>query len=87
MSDDEIRGEYEKQTGVVIVETFRERDIDPLQVGAVAVANHGLFSWGASCEKAVENAAVMEYVAEMDSITLGLNPKIVFSRCCWTSIF
>jgi L-ribulose-5-phosphate 4-epimerase len=74
MTDAEIRGEYEKETGRVIVETFEERGVDPLQVGAVIVANHGPFSWGASSTKAVENAVVMEYAAEMAFIALTLNP-------------
>ena len=73
MTDDEIRGAYEKETGSVIVETFAGRGINPLQVGAVIVANHGPFSWGGSCAKAVENAVVMEYVAEMAYISMALN--------------
>jgi L-ribulose-5-phosphate 4-epimerase len=75
MLDEEIRGEYEKETGSVIIETFRERGIDPLQISAVVVANHGPFSWGNSCAKAVENAVVMEYVAEMAYISTTLNQK------------
>jgi L-ribulose-5-phosphate 4-epimerase len=75
MTDEEIKGAYEKLTGSVIIETFRELDVDPLQVGAVIVANHGPFSWGASCAKAVENAVVMEYVAEMAYIAKTLNPE------------
>lgn len=75
MTEDEIKGEYEKDTGGVIIETFGKRGIDPLEVGAVIVANHGPFSWGASCAKAVENAVVMEYVAEMAYVATHLNPK------------
>lgn len=74
MTEREITGEYEKETGLVIAETFRERNIDPLQMGAVIVANHGPFSWGGSCDKAVENAAVMEYAAEMAYVTKRLAP-------------
>jgi len=73
MTEEEINGAYEKETGSVIIQTFGERGIDPLQVGAVVVANHGPFSWGASCAKAVENAVVMEYAAEMAYITTRLN--------------
>jgi L-ribulose-5-phosphate 4-epimerase len=76
MTDEEIKGAYEKLTGSVIIETFRELDVDPLQVGAVIVANHGPFSWGASCAKAVENAVVMEYAAEMAYIATTLNPEV-----------
>jgi Ribulose-5-phosphate 4-epimerase and related epimerases and aldolases len=75
MTKNEIRGEYEKETGLVITETFRERKMDPMNMGAVIVANHGPFSWGESCNKAVENAVVMEYVAEMAYISLRLDPE------------
>ena len=75
MTENEIGGAYEKETGSVIIETFNNRNIDPLAVGAVIVANHGPFSWGTSCMKAVENAAVMEYAAEMAYIARGLNPQ------------
>lgn len=74
LKDAEIRSEYEKNTGLVIIETFKERGIDPLHVGAVLVANHGPFSWGASPAKAVENAAVLEYAAEMAFISTSLKP-------------
>lgn len=75
MTDEEIGGAYERETGSVIIQTFEERSIDPLQVSAVIVANHGPFSWGTSCTKAVENAVVMEYTAEMAYISTKLNPK------------
>lgn len=75
MTDEEIGGAYERDTGSVIIQTFAERKIDPLQVSAVIVANHGPFSWGTSCTKAVENAVVMEYTAEMAYISTKLNPK------------
>ena len=74
MTAEEIRQDYEKNTGKVIVETFIEKQIDPLSAGAVIVANHGPFSWGSSSAKAVENAAVMEYAAEMAYISLSINP-------------
>ncbi len=75
LTDEEIRGEYEKNTGLVIAETFREKAIDPLQMGAVLVANHGPFAWGATYGKALENASVMEYAAEMAYITTRLRPE------------
>ncbi len=74
MTEDEINYDYEKNTGLVIVETFKEKGINPLNVGAVVVANHGPFCWGTSADKAVENAAVMEYAAEMAFISKQLNP-------------
>ncbi len=73
LSDAQIQGEYEKETGSVIIQTFKQRSISPLEMGAVIVANHGPFTWGISCEKAVENAVVMEYTAQMAYATLRLN--------------
>jgi L-ribulose-5-phosphate 4-epimerase len=61
MTPEEINGEYEKETGRVIVETFQ--DIDPDQMPAALVFSHGPFTWGASPAKAVENAVVLEEVA------------------------
>lgn len=75
MTEDEIKNDYEKNTGLVIIETFKEKGIGPLDVSAAVVANHGPFSWGTSSGKAVENAAVMEYAAEMAYISLQLNPE------------
>lgn len=75
MDDEAISQNYERETGKVIAETFERRNIDPLQVSAVVVANHGPFSWGTDCSKAVENAAVMEYTAQMAFITCMLDKK------------
>jgi L-ribulose-5-phosphate 4-epimerase len=61
----EIAGEYELETGKVIMETFADRKIDPLTIPAVLVASHGPFTWGKSPEEAVHNAVVLEEVAMM----------------------
>lgn len=63
MTDAEVRGDYELQTGRVIVETFR--NLDPGQFPAVLVKNHGPFAWGGTPEDAVHNAVVLEEVAMM----------------------
>ena len=73
LTDNEIKGEYEKKTGNVIMETFRTKNIDPLSIPAVLVNNHGPFTWGDTPEKAVENAAVLEYISEMAYYTLDMN--------------
>ena len=65
MTQEEIAGEYEHQTGEVIIETFIERDIDPLQVPAVLVNAHGPFAWGKDAADAVHNAVVLEECAYM----------------------
>lgn len=63
MTDEEIKGEYEKETGKVIVETFK--NINPEDVPAVLVKSHGPFTWGRDCDEAVYHAAVVEEVAMM----------------------
>lgn len=75
MTAEEIQGDYETQTGNVIVETFQERD--PLHIPGVLVKSHGPFSWGQDAHKAVHNAVVMEEVAKMAFYTFGLTPDIV----------
>lgn len=65
LTDDEINGEYEKNTGIVIARCFRERGLDPAAIPAVVVRNHGPFTWGKDAKKAAENAAVLEIIAEM----------------------
>jgi L-ribulose-5-phosphate 4-epimerase len=70
----EIQGDYEKETGKVIVEAFA--GIDPDAVPAVLFHSHGPFCWGKTPEKAVENAVVLEEVAFMQYHALGLNPKL-----------
>lgn len=63
LTDEEIIGDYERHTGLVIVETFQNLGIDPLQVPAVLVAQHAPFVWGEDAQKAVETAVTLEEVA------------------------
>ena len=72
MTDEEISGEYEKETGKVIVETFR--DLDPVAVPGALVYSHGPFVWGGDPLKAVHNAVVLEEVAFMAWHSMALNP-------------
>lgn len=65
LSKEEIENDYEWNTGKVIAETFEEKKINPLYCPAVLVHEHGPFTWGDSLEKAVHNAVVLEFVAEM----------------------
>ncbi len=76
MSEAEIKGHYELETGNVIIETLKNRNIDPSDIPAVLVASHGPFGWGKNAKKAVENAVVLEEVAKMAMRNLLLNPNI-----------
>ena len=73
MTEAEIGGEYEKETGKVIVETFAERDA--AAIPGVLVFSHGPFAWGKDAMEAVHNAVVMEEVAFMDWHAMMLNPQ------------
>lgn len=73
MTDEEIEGEYEKETGNVIVETFSGKDSDAIP--GVLVYSHGPFAWGTDPMNAVHNAVVMEECAFMDYHALMLNPE------------
>ena len=74
MTDAEIRGEYEKETGKVIVETFRDKD--PAAIPGVLVCSHGPFAGGTDAMNAVHNAVVMEEIAFMDWHAMMLNPAL-----------
>jgi len=73
MSDREISSDYELNTGKVIVRRFA--GIDPMQIPAVLVANHGPFTWGKDAAAAVTNAVVLEEVARMAQGALTLSPQ------------
>lgn len=72
MTSEEINGAYEKETGNVIVESFK--DADPAQMPAVLVHSHGPFTWGKDPAEAVHNAVVLEEAAFMAYHTLTLSP-------------
>ena len=73
MTEAEIKGEYEKETGKVIVETFKDKD--PAAIPGVVVHSHGPFAWGTDAMNAVHNAVVMEEVAFMDWHAMMSNPE------------
>lgn len=75
MTPEQIQTDYELNTGKVIVETFKT--IDPDQMPAVLVANHGPFTWGPTPEKSVESAVVLEQIAQMALNNVRLNPPLV----------
>lgn len=73
MTPEETGGDYEWETGNVIVERFQ--GLNPLDIPAVLVNGHGPFAWAGSAAKAVENARALEIVAEMAWKTLALQPQ------------
>lgn len=76
MTAQEIARDYEHNTGEVIIETFRSRDISPAAVPAVLVNAHGPFAWGSDADNAVHNAVVLEEVAYMGIFSRQLTPGI-----------
>ena len=76
LSAEEIAGDYELNTGKVIVETLTKQNIDPMAVPAILVCKHGPFAWGKNAEKAVENAVVLEECAYMSFISKMLNDDV-----------
>ena len=76
MTREEIEGEYEANTGKVIIETFEQRGIDPKDVPSVLCASHGPFSWGTDAHNAVHNAVVLEGVSFMAWHTMMFNREI-----------
>lgn len=75
MTAEEIAGEYEKETGNVIVETFKNNNINPDYMPGVLVNDHGPFTWGTDPKNAVHNSVVLEEVAKMTYHSLQLNPE------------
>ena len=71
----EVEEAYEVNIGKVIVETLKERNIDPMAIPGVVVKNHGPFSWGKDAVASVYHAVVIDIVAEMAVKTLLLNPQ------------
>ncbi|QDL86948.1 L-ribulose-5-phosphate 4-epimerase [Serratia marcescens subsp. marcescens ATCC 13880] len=76
MTQDEIEHDYELETGNVIIETFRRRDINPNAIPAVLVNAHGPFAWGKDAHNAVHNAVVLEEIAYMGIFSRQLTPGI-----------
>lgn len=77
MTREEVMGDYELETGNVIVRRFE--GIDPVHTPGVLVKNHGPFSWGKDAAEAVHNAVVLEQVAKMAYIAYGVNPSLTMN--------
>ena len=73
LTDKEINGEYESETGKVIIEKIKELNVDPLDCPGILVANHGSFTWGKTVEDAVKHAELLEYIARLAWLSLSIN--------------
>lgn len=76
LNNEEIKNNYEKNTGRLIVETFKKKNINHLDICACLVALHGPFVWGITIEKAIYNSIVLEHIAKINLETLKLNPSL-----------
>lgn len=74
MTESEVKGDYELETGNVIVRRIQAGNINPVHTPGVLVKNHGPFSWGKDADNAVYNAVVMEQVAKMAFVSFSVNP-------------
>lgn len=75
MKDELIEGNYEHNTGIQILDCFKEKEISYEEVPMVLIGNHGPFTWGENASKAVYNSKVLEEVAKMAFLTLQINPQ------------
>ena len=78
MTREEVEGNYELETGNVIVKRFE--GMNPVYTPGVLVKNHGPFAWGKDAHEAVHNAVVMEQVAKMASIAYSVNPNLTMNQ-------
>lgn len=78
MTEAEVMGDYELETGNVIVKRFE--NMNPVHTPGVLVKNHGPFAWGKDAHEAVHNAVVMEQVAKMASIAYAVNPALTMNQ-------
>ena len=77
MTEAEVKGEYELETGNVIVRRFE--GLNPVHTPGVLVKNHGPFTWGRDAAEAVHNAVVLEQVAKVASISFSINPSLTMN--------
>lgn len=75
MADSLIEGNYEHNTGIQILDCFKEKNLSYEEVEMILIGNHGPFAWGKNAAKAVYNSKVLEVVAEMAYLTLQINPN------------
>lgn len=77
MTESEVKGAYEKETGTVIIEAFK--GVNPVHIPGVLVKNHAPFTWGKNVHDAVHNSVVLEEVAKMAFMSRMLNPTLTMN--------
>jgi L-ribulose-5-phosphate 4-epimerase len=82
LTAEEIDEAYEKNTGLVIIETLKEKQINPVYVPAILCSNHGPFTWGKDAAEAVHNSVVLEEVAKMAAWTEMIHPGVGTAPQC-----
>ena len=75
MSDELIEGNYEHNTGIQILDCFKEKGLSHKEVEMILIGNHGPFTWGKDTAKTVYNSKVLETIAKMATLTLQINPN------------
>ncbi|KKN94179.1 hypothetical protein LCGC14_0190030 [marine sediment metagenome] len=75
MNDKLISGNYEHNTGIQILDCFKEKGLSHTEVEMILISNHGPFTWGKDAAKAVYNSKVLETIAQMATLALQINPK------------
>lgn len=77
LNQEEINSDYERNTGLVIIETFESKKLNPMYTPAVLCSSHGPFTWGKDASEAVHHAVVLEEVAKMARDTEIINSKVM----------
>jgi len=80
LNDDEINNNFEKNSGLSIVKYFNKFELNPKQIKAALLPSHGVVVWGSSVEESVDNAIVLEHIAELCYHTLNLNKNVVMDK-------
>ena len=75
LTNEEINGKYEKETGKVIIETINKLNVDHLDCPGIMVANHGSFTWGKTVKDAVKHAELLEYIARLAWLTISITSQ------------
>ena len=75
LSKEAVQNDYEKETGLLIVEHFKRLNLNPAEINMVLCGGHGPFAWGKNADKAVYNGTVMEEICKMAFNTIALNPS------------